>query len=136
MSTMNCIDNLTAIVARAALADRDAVRVPYICNISGKAEEILIISPHMAERVVVASGGMVDVTEARALAPLALTPLCVRDVAELNRIPDQKAASILDDLAKRDIVTSREFLGLIYFKLKAGVIKTQLQSIAKNAALA
>ncbi len=136
MSTTCCMDNHTAVAARAALADRDAVRVPYVCSISGNAEEILIISPHMAKRVVVASGGMIDVTEARALAPLTLTPLCVGDVAELNRMPGQKAAHILNDLIKRDIVTSLEILGLNYFKLKSGIIKTELQNIAKDAALA
>lgn len=131
--TQHCLDEITLMSARVALADRDAVRVPYICQVSGRAKELLLISRFAAERMVVATKGMVDINEARILALLHISHLCETDIPALLRMPESAAKAILKDLSARGLATAQTFEDVSYYKQNAGEVHAQFQDLALGA---
>lgn len=129
----HCLDESTMMTARAALLDRDAVRVPFFCQRSGLPKELLLISRHAAERMVVATKGMVDVDEARVLALLHITPLCDHDLPELLRLPLNKVRQMLSDLARRGLAVSEIVEDASYFSQASGEVHLQFTDLALGA---
>jgi len=128
-----CLDEVTRRAARIALADYDAVRVPYICQLSGAAEEILLISRFAAKRMVAATKGSIDIDEARVLALVHITTLCVSDIADLLHMPGQKALQILEDLVQRELVLRHEIEGVRCFMQTDGEVHRQFTDLALGA---
>lgn len=131
--TPHCLDELTRRSARVALSNFDAVRVPYICQLSGAAEELLIISRYAAERMVVATRGAVDIDEARVLATLHIAKLCEEDIADLLHMPGQMAARILEALVKRNLAFTHIIKGVKCYIQTDGEVHTQFTDLALGA---
>jgi len=131
--TQRCLDEITLMSARVALADRDAVRVPYICQVSGRAKELLLISRHAAERMVVATQGTIDADEARILALLHISHLCETDIPDLLRIPYAHAKAKLDALAARGLAQAQMFEDVSYYKQNDGDVCAQFKDLALGA---
>lgn len=128
-----CLDEMTVMTARSALADRDAVRIPYICQVSGQAKELLVISRHAAERMVVATKGAIDIDEAKVLALLHISHLCESDVPELLHIPKQRTLTILKDLAARGRATVQEKAGVCFYAQNRDDVHVQFTDLALGA---
>ena len=128
-----CLDEITRRAARVALAQHDAVRVPYICQLSGSAEEILLISRYAAERMVVATRGEIDIDEARVLAMVHIAKLCQNDIAELLRMPGQKTANILEELVARELAFTHNINGVVCYIQNSGDVHTQFTDLALGA---
>ena len=133
MSEQLCLDEVTRRAARVALGKNDAVRVPYICQLSGSGEELMLISHYAAERMVVATGGQIDSVEARVLALVHIAKLCLTDIAELLHMSTQRCQSILDDLERRDLVFRYEINGLTCYVQNEGDVHTQFTDLALGA---
>lgn len=133
LQSANCLDEVTKRAARVALAQHDAVRVPYICQLSGTAKEILIISRYTAERMVVATSGLIDTDEARVLALVHIAKLCERDIGDLLHMPGQKAAQILGALVDRKLAFSHEVDGVPCYIQADGEVYTQFTDLALGA---
>jgi len=131
--TAYCLDEVTRRAARVALAGYDAVRVPYICQLSGSSEEILLISRYAAERMVVATRGAIDIDEARVLAMVHIAKLCEHDIGELLHMPGTKAASILRDLMARNLAFSHNINGVTCYIQTDGDVRTQFMDLALGA---
>lgn len=131
--TQRCLDEITLMSARVALADRDAVRVPYICLVSGRAKELLLISRQAAERMVVATKGAIDTDEARILALLHISHLCETDIPDLLHIPYSHAKAKLDALAARGLAHAELFEDVSYYKQNDGDIRAQFKDLALGA---
>ncbi|MBL4614763.1 MAG: hypothetical protein JKY27_07815 [Magnetovibrio sp.] len=128
-----CLDEITRRAARVALASYDAVRVPYICQLSGAAEEILLISRYAAERMVVATKDAINIDEARVLALVHIAKLCQGDIAELLHMPGQKAAQILHDLVTRDLAFFHDIQGVRCYVQTDGEVHIQFTDLALGA---
>lgn len=128
-----CLDEVTRRAARVALAQHDAVRIPYICQLSGSSEEILMISRYAAERMVVATKGAIDIDEARVLAMVHIAKLCENDIAELLHMPGQKTARILKELMERDLAFSHTINGVLCYVQTDGEVHTQFTDLALGA---
>jgi hypothetical protein len=131
--TQRCLDEITMMSARIALADRDAVRVPYICQVSGRAKELLLISRRAAERMVVATKGVINIDEARTLALLHISHLCETDIADLLHVSQPRAKAMLNALAKRGLASLHMFEDVSYYKQNDGDVHTQFQDLALGA---
>lgn len=128
-----CLDEITRRAARVALSDFDAVRVPYICQLSGASEEILLISRYAAERMVVATKGAVDTNEARVLALVHIAKLCITDIAELLHMPTHMAANILNDLENRGHAFSHNIDGVTCYIQTDDDVHMQFTDLALGA---
>ena len=128
-----CLDEITVMSARMALADRDAVRIPYICQISGRAKEILVISRDAAERMVIATKGAVTVDEARLLALVHISQLCETDIPELVRMPRNKSASILQDLAQRGLAIMQKVEDVCFYRQSQDDVHVLFSDLALGA---
>lgn len=128
-----CLDEITRRAARVALASHDAVRVPYICQLSGDAEEILLISRYAAERMVVATKGQIDIDEARVLGLVHITKLCESDIAELLHMSGQRAAQILEGLVSRELAFSHDIEGVRCYLQTDGDVHIQFTDLALGA---
>jgi len=133
LHTANCLDEVTKRAARVALAQHDAVRVPYLCQLSGTAKEILLISRYAAERMVVATSGTIDTDEARVLAVVHIAKLCERDIADLLHMPGQKTSQILGALVDRKLAFSHEIDGVPCYIQADGEVHTQFTDLALGA---
>ena len=129
----NCLDEVTRRAARVALGSYDAVRVPYICQLSGSAEELMLISTYAAERMVVATNGQIDSVEARLLALVHIAKLCPSDIAELLHMSSKRCQTILDDLEKRDLVFSHDVGGMTCYMQTDGDVHNQFIDLALGA---
>ena len=130
---MHCLDEITRRAARVALAGNDAVRVPYICQLSGSSEEILLISRYAAERMVVATRGAIDTDEARVLAMVHIAKLCENDIGELLHMSGNKAVTILRDLIARGLAFSHNINGVTCYIQTDGEVHTQFTDLALGA---
>ncbi|HEY9080329.1 hypothetical protein [Magnetovibrio sp.] len=130
---MYCLDEITRRAARVALAGNDAVRVPYICQLSGASEEILLISRYAAERMVVATHGAIDIDEARVLAMVHIAKLCEQDIGELLHMSGTKAANILKDLMARNLAFAHTINGVTCYIQTDGEVRTQFTDLALGA---
>ena len=130
---MHCLDEITRRAARVALAGNDAVRVPYICQLSGASEEILLISRYAAERMVVATRGIIDIDEARVLAMVHIAKLCENDIGELLHMSGTKAATILQGLMARELAFSHNINGVTCYIQTDGEVRTQFTDLALGA---
>ena len=128
-----CLDDITRRAARIALAGNDAVRVPYICQLSGAPEELLLISRFAAERMVIATKGEIDIDEARVLALVHIAKLCITDIADLLHMPGQKADAILADLTKRGLVFCHDLNGIRRYIQTDGEVHLQFTDLALGA---
>jgi len=133
MTALRCVDDITLMSARIALADRDAVRIPYICQISGHAEELLLISRTAAEGLAVAARGAIDADEARVLAVLHMTQISESDVPDLLNMPVGKALGILEGLAARGLATAQDFAGVRCYRQNPGDVYALFQDLAAGA---
>jgi len=133
LRSTNCLDEITKRAARVALAQHDAVRVPYICQLSGIAKEILLISRYAAERMVVATSGVIDTDEARVLAVVHIAKLCERDIGDLLHMPGQKAAQILSTLVDRELAFLHNVDGVPCYIQADGEVHTQFTDLALGA---
>jgi len=130
---MHCLDEITRRAARVALAGNDAVRVPYICQLSGSSEEILLISRYAAERMIVATRGAIDVDEARVLAMVHIAKLCENDIGELLHMSGTKAATILRELMARGLAFAHNINGVTCYIQTDGEVRTQFTDLALGA---
>ena len=128
-----CLDEITRRAARVALSDFDAVRVPYICQLSGASEEILLISRYAAERMVVATKGAIDIDEARVLALVHIAKLCLTDIADLLHLPAHIAANILESLEDRGHAFSHTIEGVTCYIQTDDEVHTQFTDLALGA---
>ena len=131
--TQRCLDEITLMSARVALADRDAVRIPYICLVSGRPKELMMISRDAAERMVAATKGLIDTEEARVLALLHISQLCEADISELLRMPESTAQSTLLALAARGLTSALKFEDVVYYKQAPGEVYAQFSDLALGA---
>lgn len=129
----NCLDEITRRAARVALGSHDAVRVPYICQLSGSAEELMLISHYAAERMVIATGGQIDIVEARVLALVHIAKLCLTDIADLLHMSTKRCQTILDDLERRDLVFSLKIGELTCYIQTEGDVHNQFTDLALGA---
>jgi len=133
IDTSHCLDEITRRAARVALGRFDAVRVPYICQLSGASEEILLISRFAAERMVVATQGAIDIDEARVLATLHIAKLCEDDIADLLHMPGHMTAHILDELVTRGLAFAHNIKGVKCYIQTDGEVHTQFTDLALGA---
>jgi len=128
-----CLDEVTRRAARVALAQHDAVRIPYICQLSGSSEEIMMISRYAAERMVVATKGAIDTDEARVLAMVHIAKLCINDISDLLHMPGQKTAKILKELVGRGLAFSHTIHGVLCYVQTDGEVHIQFTDLALGA---
>lgn len=128
-----CLDEMTVMTARMALADRDAVRIPYICQVSGRAKELLVISRDAAERMVVATKGTVTIDEARLLALVHISQLCEADIPDLVRMPRQKSVSILEGLANRGLAIMQKAEDVCFYRQNLDEVHMLFSDLALGA---
>jgi len=128
-----CLDEVTRRAARVALAQHEAVRVPYFCQMSGSAEELLLISRYSAERMVIATRGDIDIDEARVLALIHIAKLCEPDIGELLHMPGQKTAQILQDLIGRGLAFEHTIDGVTCYIQTDGEVHKQFTDLALGA---
>ncbi|MEG3619377.1 hypothetical protein V5T82_12995 [Magnetovibrio sp. PR-2] len=133
VDSQNCLDEITRRAARVALGGHDAVRVPYICQLSGSAEELMLISTFAAERMVVATNGQIDVLEARLLALVHIAKLCITDIAELMHMSTKRCQVLLDDLERRGLVFSHNVDGMACYVQNEGEVHSQFTDLALGA---
>ena len=131
--TQRCLDEITLMSARVALADRDAVRIPYICLVSGRAKELMMISRKTAERMVIATKGLINIDEARTLALLHISQLCEADIPELLHMPLSKAKNLLANLAARGLTSALTYEDVVYHQQSPGELHAQFSDLALGA---
>lgn len=130
---LRCLDDMTVMAARVALRDRDAVRIPYICQMTGEGKELLVISRDAAERMVVATKGAVTLEEARVLALLHISQLCETDIHEIVDIPQKRSASILEDLARRGLAVKLNIGEVCFYEQNRDEVHVQFSDLALGA---
>ncbi len=129
----HCLDDITRLTVRMALGDCDAIRVPYICQISEKPRELMMISPLAAERMVTATQGHITPQEARILALIHIAKLCVGDIADLLHMSVPAATNVLEDLVRRGLAFRYDIDGVRCYMQSDGEVHLQFTDLALGA---
>ncbi len=110
-----CLSDSDVKKARQALGENDAIMVPYACKVSGKTEEILLVSDAAAEVLAATLGKFGGVLAVKIFAAVVSTELCEDDIATLMGEDGEVVLAETDRLAAGGFLFRLEIDGMNYF---------------------
>jgi len=113
--SIRCLDHRTVEKVRGGLAGSALSKVPYVCSISGEAEEVQLASAALADAVAQRVEGLVDGADALLVIAVLKTFLCECDLATLAEESDAVVLAHIDRLEAAGILKRREIHGMNYF---------------------
>jgi hypothetical protein len=112
---VRCLEKADVARARTALDQSDTVTVPYHCRISGKNEELLLVSDSAAEELAGALGRFGSGLAVKIFAAVLRTELCECDIATLVGGEESEALAELHRLERRGFLVHRVVDGMNYY---------------------
>lgn len=114
---LRCLEGAAVSEAWKGLAAAAQVSVPYTCKLSGKREELLLLSDDCAKRQADRFRPLCKPESLKMLAALASTELCDCDVATLLQKEDGATACELRRLHRLGLLKHRKVEGMNYYTL-------------------
>jgi len=118
--TVRCLDADTVARARLGLQGKQAVKLPYVCKISGAREELTLVSSLVAEILVEDSRAIQDSIDAIMAVAVVGTSLCECDLATLTGCPDVEVVARLSRLVSAGLLRHQAIHGMNYYSLADG----------------
>ncbi|MBL6928050.1 MAG: hypothetical protein ISR44_02665 [Rhodospirillales bacterium] len=113
--SVRCLSEIEVEKARRSLGDADAIMVPYTCKVSGKTEEILMVSEAAAEILAATLGKFGGVMAVKIFAAVVSTELCACDIATLMGEDEEDVLAEIDRLTEGGFLFGHEIDGMNYF---------------------
>ena len=113
--SVRCLSEIEVEKARQSLAGLEALLVPYTCKVSGKTEEILLVSDAAAENLAAALGHFGGDMAVKIFASVVSTELCECDIATLVGGDEKEVLAEIDRLEAGGFLFKQEIDGMNYF---------------------
>lgn len=114
---MQCLSAEAAATARQHVTPDGRETVCFVCAISRRPEEAVLIGPGLAERLADLQPSVASAEQARVLASLERATLCACDIATLLDTPQADVEDHLRDLAARGLVEPAQADGMPTYAL-------------------
>jgi hypothetical protein len=124
---VRCLEDADVRGAWEGLEAAAQVIVPYTCKLSGKREELLLLSDDCAERLAARFRPLGKPETLKLLAALASTELCQCDVATLLQREEGAVAGELRRLSRLGLLKHRLIEGMDYFALADNALRDLLE---------
>jgi len=103
--------------AREGLAGNAFSKVPYLCRLSGKREEVLLIAQQRIEELSVTFSPLGDPLSLKILYALISCELCECDIATLVEQDEEEVVNRLDNLHSLGLLQSRKIQDMNYYSV-------------------
>ncbi|MBL6946416.1 MAG: hypothetical protein ISR47_07250 [Rhodospirillales bacterium] len=113
--SIRCLSEIEVEKARQSLAGSDALVVPYACKVSGKTEEIVLVSDAAAENLATALGHFGGDVAVKIFASVVSTELCEFDIATLIGGDEKDVLAEIDRLEAGGFLFKQEVDGMNYY---------------------
>ena len=115
---IRCLETETVRAAKEEMKGAPVGKVPFLCKLSGKKEDILLISDDSAKRLAALMPSIGGALAQKIAAALCGAELCECDIATLTESNEGRVLDELERLRSIDVVQLREIDGMNYFSLK------------------
>ncbi len=113
--SVRCLSDAEVEKARKSLGDDDAIMVPYTCKVSGKTEEILLVSDAAAEILAATLGRFGGIVAVKIFASVVSTELCECDIATLIGGEEEDVLAEIDRMEGSGFLFKQEIDGMNYY---------------------
>lgn len=124
-----CLDAGTVKEVRSGLETAPVSSVPYACKVSGKEEEVFLVSPELARTIAGQVATLRDPLDAILAAATFRTQLCECDLATLAHEPEAAVLEHLDALERAGVLTRKPVHGMNYYGLATGETRDAISTL-------
>ncbi|GAB5377869.1 MAG: hypothetical protein AcusKO_43310 [Acuticoccus sp.] len=103
--------------AKALTKDAPFAKVPYRCHVSGKSQELMLLTDAAAERLATTFAPLSDPIALKILYALGSTELCECDLATLTQCSDAVILERLEKLVRFGFLRRRQLHGMTNYAL-------------------
>jgi len=134
--SIRCLEAETVRAAKGEMKGAAAGRVPFVCTLSGKKEEILLISDDAARRLATLIPALGGPLAQKIAAAILGAELCECDIATLTESDEGRVLDELERLEAIGVARSRKIEGMTYYALAAGETRDLLDARISELAAA
>lgn len=112
---VRCLEQGTVRTAKEEMKGASVGKVPFVCKLSGKTEDILLLSDESAQRLASMPDAIGGPLTQKILCAILGAELCECDIATLTEGEEGKVLDELERLRSAGIVKCREIEGMKYY---------------------
>ena len=124
---VRCLEPDTVRAARDALEGASVGTVPFVCKVSGKREQILLLGCDAAERLAKSNPSIGGALSQKIAAALLNAELCECDIATVTESEESRVLDELDRLRCAGVVQVRDIQSMKYYSLASSEAREQLK---------
>lgn len=125
--TVHCLDPETVRAAKTAMKGAATGKVSFVCKVSDKKENILLLSDESAWRLTSLPDALGGPLAQKILYALAGAELCECDIATLSERSEHEVLDELARLRSAGMLTCRKIASMTYYALGSAEIATALE---------
>jgi len=133
---IRCLEAETVRAAKGEMKGAAVGRVPFVCTLSGKKEEILLISDDAARRLATLIPSLGGPLAQKIAASILGAELCECDIATLTESDEGRVLDELERLESIGVARSRKIEGMTYYALAGGETRDLLDERISELAAA
>ena len=114
---IRCLETETVRAAKEEMKGAPVGKVPFLCKLSGKREDILLISDDTAKRLEALIPSIGGLLAQKIAAAICGAELCECDIATLTERDEGQVLDELERLRANKVVQFREIAGMKYYSL-------------------
>lgn len=111
--------------AKVLIKGEPFARVPYLCRVSGKSQELMLLTDATAENLAMALTPLSDPVTLKILYALGSTELCECDLSTLTECNDADTLERLEKLVRFGFLTRRQLHDMSYYALAEKGIESE-----------
>lgn len=125
---IRCLETETVHAAKEQMKGAPVGKVPFLCKLSGKREDILLISDETAKHLEVLIPSVGGPLAQKIAAAICGAELCECDIATLTESDEGQVLDELERLRSIDVIQIREIEGMKYYSL----VNSKAQELLKK----
>lgn len=125
---IRCLEPETVRAAKGEMEGAAVGNVPFVCTLSGKKEEILLVSDDAAKRLSDLLPSIGGPLVQKIAAAILGAELCECDIATLTEADEGRVLDALERLRAAGAAKSREIEGMTYYSLADGEMRDLLNA--------